>query len=173
MAKAQDIAAELLPHFKRNVLDRRVCTYGSYAAQVGRDPATNGLAIGQAMHAIGAVCVLRLLPIAPHFFVEATNGNQRQVFESNDLEAALVLPHFDLLYVVARDYTYTVQDLDGLENGLKKGWIDGRLDKSLHALWKTILCSRPEGSARTRFEMALDRYREIIQSLRSSKRSGP
>ena len=66
MPSAHEIALDVLRSFGPNVVAHRPpWTYGQYANAIGRDPAEYGLAIGKSMHAIGALCVIRQLPVAP------------------------------------------------------------------------------------------------------------
>src|SRR2546427_11958805 len=66
MATAHEIALQLLPWFAENVVARNPpLSYGYYAGKIGRDPAKEAIIVGHAMHAIGAVCVIRQLPVAP------------------------------------------------------------------------------------------------------------
>lgn len=45
-------------------------SYGVYAKATGWDPAKDSIVIGKAIHAIGGVCVLVGIPVAPLHFVE-------------------------------------------------------------------------------------------------------
>lgn len=174
MAKAQEIAVEVFPHFRRNVLARSIHAYGWYAAQVGRDPAREAIVVGQVMHAIGAVCVLCTVPIAPLHYVKAESGTPRKVFEANGLEAAFVLPHYDLLYVVAREHRYTEEQLDMVERTLRR-WTESEklCDTSPHELWSMALRRTPKGGSTTYFDLALHHYRRLNEAMRDSVRKGP
>jgi hypothetical protein len=107
MSIAQELALQIFPHFAESVLAGRRQTYGYYASLVGRDSAKHGLAIGQAMHFIGAVCVIRQVPVAPLHFAERADREVRGVFESDSLEATHVLPHYDVLKISAREHSYS------------------------------------------------------------------
>jgi len=109
MATAHEIALQLLPWFAENVVARNPpLSYGYYAGKIGRDPAKEAIIVGHAMHAIGAVCVIRQLPVAPLHYVKRMDGEARQVFASNKLEADYVLRHVGKMRIVAREYRFTV-----------------------------------------------------------------
>src|SRR5437016_5593051 len=119
MATAREVAVEVLPHFVTGVLAGHVYSYGYYASAIGRKAATESMVVGQAMHAIGGVCALCAIPIAPLHFVQRSDGEWRGVFESDAAESINVLPHYDLLYVTAREYKYTPEDFARLEHILR------------------------------------------------------
>jgi len=100
------MTAEVLPHFVEAVLAGHQRTYGYYAQKIGRDPATESIAIGPVMHLIGAICVFRRIPIAPLYYVTRADGEPRNIFAADPLESRYVLPHFDTLYIAAREYKY-------------------------------------------------------------------
>src|SRR3989442_1056141 len=115
MPSAREIALEVLPHFKENVLAGRVLSYGVYAKAIGRDVATESMVVGQAMHAIGGMCAFAAIPVAPLHFVQRADEGWRGIFESDSSERIHVLPHYDLLYLAARVHTYTEDDFRKLE----------------------------------------------------------
>jgi hypothetical protein len=170
MASAREIAIQVLPHFAKNVLAGHVYPYGVYAKAIGRDPAKESMVIGQAMHAIGALCVLAAIPVAPLHFIKRVDGEWRGVFESDAAEAAHVLPHYDLLYVTAREFTYSETDFARVEKGLKEVLPKYlRPDQlSPHDIWHwAIHTTLKDGS--TPFERALARYREIFDKIKASR----
>ena len=92
MATAHEIALDVLRSFGPNVVARRPSlTYGQYATAIGRSPAEYGLAIGKAMHAIGAACVIRQVPVAPLFWVRRADDEPRGIFESDPLERQYII----------------------------------------------------------------------------------
>ncbi len=97
-------------------------TYGQYASAIGRDPAKYGLAVGKAMHAIGAICIIRQVPVAPLFWVRREDGGHRGIFESDAQERKYILDSNDIgtMYVVSREYHYTNEEFTGLEAALRK-----------------------------------------------------
>ena len=119
MPSAREIALEVFPHFKENVLAGRVLSYGVYAKAIGRDVATESMVVGQAMHAIGGMCAFAAIPVAPLHFVQRADGEWRGIFESDSSERTHVLPHYDVLYSAARIHTYTEDDFRKLEKGLR------------------------------------------------------
>ena len=161
---------QVFPIFAENVLAGRILTYGYYAKAIGRDPATEAVTIGPAMHTIGAVCVFRELPVAPLHFVKRLDRDARQIFASDPLESALVLPHFEMLRVVASKYPYTQHELDRVEERLREVLV-GKAKKhwTPHYLWRYALLRCPKDSEQTYFEMALAKY-QVIQSELKSKR---
>jgi len=75
-----------------NVVARRPpMTYGQYAAAIEHPPARYGLAVGKAMHAIGALCVVRQLPVAPLYWVQRADGEHRGVFEQDAIERQYIV----------------------------------------------------------------------------------
>jgi hypothetical protein len=120
MSTAREIAIEVLPHFAKSVLSGHVFSYGVYAKAIGRNQAKESMVIGKAMHAIGGVCVLVGIPVAPLHFVERADGEWRGVFESAFAERTHVLPHYDLLCVTARIHKYTEKDFERVERALRE-----------------------------------------------------
>lgn len=168
MSDARDLALAVLPHFAVNVLARRVRPYGYYARAIGRDPAKESPVIGPAMHAIGGVCVFAGVPVAPLYFVERADLGWRAVFESDIIESKYVLPHYDNLYVSAREHNYTRDEFERVERGLRK--IVPR-DWSPHRIWYSAIFRKLEGSEQTYFERALARYDTIIEKAREARRA--
>jgi hypothetical protein len=170
MSTAREIAIEVLPHFERNVLERRVLSYGVYANAIGRDPAKDSMSIGQAMHAIGGACVLLAIPVAPLYFVKRSDDHWRGVFEADPAESQHVLPHYDLLYVSARMFKYSSKDFQRIDRALRE-----ILPKHLrpdqlspHDIWHlAIYTSRPDGT--TSLIRALNRYREILAEIEAER----
>jgi len=162
MSTAREVALEVLRHFKTAVLAGHVYTYGHYAAAIGRDAATESMVIGQAMHALGAGCVLCAVPIAPLFFVQRADGEWRGVFEADDSERIHVLPHYDLLYVTAREYVYTHRDFERLEHALRVVFPKHLKPDQLspHDLWHVVLYAELDDDKTTIFERALSKYGE-------------
>ena len=122
MASAYEIAAGVLRSFSANVVARRPpMTYGQYAAAIGRIPAHYGLAVGKAMHAIGALCVIRQVPVAPLYWVQRVDGAERRIFESDQLEHKYIIESkdIDIMYVVSREYSYTNEEFVGIESDLQ------------------------------------------------------
>jgi hypothetical protein len=171
MSTLQEIALEVLPHLRRSVIDRQPHTYGWYAHKIGRDPAKEGIVIGQAMHAIGAVCVIAELPVLPLHYATTQSFSPRGVFESDPLECGIVLPHIELLLVTAREYPCSSEELESLERRFKKGWVDSNNGVSPHQLWRKILTKRVPDDVRTYFERALSRYRTILDALKGRRPS--
>lgn len=172
MSISNEIALDLLRVFGQNVLSHRVRTYGDYAHLIGRMGASDGLAVGKAMHAIGAVCVVEQLPVAPLFWVESANGAGKSVFESDPDERRYVIEagNYDTMYVVAREYSYTREEFDRLESRVTKLLATDEPAKwSPHRLWRVVFRTKPKGSPETYFERAMARYREINETLRAAR----
>jgi hypothetical protein len=170
MASAREIAIEVLPHFAKSVLAGHVFPYGYNATAVGRDPATESMVIGKAMHAIGAVCVLAKIPVAPLFFIRRKDGEWRGVFESDVHESTYVLPHYDLLYVTARDFKYSESDFLRVEKGLKEVLPKYlRPDQlSPHDIWHWAIYTKLKDST-TPLEVALARYQELFDEAKAAR----
>ena len=170
MASARELAIEVLPHFAQNVLTGHVHAYGVYAKAIGRDPAKESMVIGKAMHAIGAVCVLAAIPIAPLHFIKRADDEWRGVFESDVLETAHVLPHYDLLYVTAREFKYSEGDFARVEKALKEVLPKYlRPDQlSPHDIWHWAICAKLKDGS-TPFERALAKYRELFEKIKAAK----
>jgi alkylated DNA nucleotide flippase Atl1 len=124
MSSAKEIASQVFPHFAEAVLAGKVRTYGYYARLIGRDVAKESITIGPAMHLIGAICVVQQLPVAPLHFVERADGQAREIFATDPYESIDVLPHFDTLYVVAREYGYSAAEFEKVGRALQKVMIE-------------------------------------------------
>jgi hypothetical protein len=170
MATALELAVDVLPHFAKHVVAGQVRSYAVYANAIGRDPAKESMLIGKAMHIIGAVCVFAAIPIAPLHYVTRSDGEWRGVFQADPNESLHVLPHYDLLYVVARAYKYSEEDFERIDNGLRNV-----LPKHLppdyispHHVWHWVIYTKLK-DGRTVFERALARYSELREALRNAK----
>ena len=155
MASARDIAIDLLPHFEESVLGGHVRTYGYFAGKIGLDPAKKSMVIGPPMHAIGGTCAIAAIPVAPLHFVRRADGAWRGVFEEDASESIHVLPHYNVLYIAAREHKYTEQEFKRLGRGLKevipKHWAP-------HFIWHIAIYRKPKDSTQTYFERALESY---------------
>lgn len=170
MASARDIAIEVLPYFAKNVLAGRVHPYGVYAKDIGRDPSIESMVIGKAMHAIGAVCVLAMVPVAPLYFVRRADGEWPGIFESDYAESTYVLPHYDLLYVTAREFHYSENDFARVEKGLREVLPKLSDDFSPHDVWRWAIYTKLNNGT-TPLERALEKYQVLREELRSKKAS--
>lgn len=170
--RSRETAFEILPHFAKNVLAKRVRTYGHYAQCIGLTPSKDGLKVGHAMHVIGAACVFRCVPIAPLHYVKGADGEWRKVFKSDPLEARDVLPHYDALLTSARAYEYNEQDFQNISESIDAMVNTGSIkdyDLSPHHLWHWAIVNKPEGYKETYFERALSRYKIFIESERRKR----
>jgi|GEM_PF-3612433 len=170
MASAREIAIEVLPHFAKSVLAGHVHAYGFYAKAIGRDPAKESMVIGKAMHAIGAVCVLTKVPVAPLFFIKRADGEWAGVFESDVHEKIYVRPHYDLLYVTARDFKYSEGDFARIEKGLKEVLPKYlRPDQlSPHDIWHWAIYTKLKDLS-TPFQRALEKYQELFDTAKAAR----
>lgn len=173
MATAREIAIKVLPHFAQSVLAGHVHSYGHFAALIGRQAATESMVIGQAMHAIGGVCALCAIPIAPLFFIERADGEWRGVFESDPAERLNVLPHYDLLYVTAREYKYSGRDFQRIQKGLVEVLPKylGPNQLSPHDIWNVAIRSKLKDGT-TPFDRAILKYQALLESAKKKKQSG-
>lgn len=173
MASAHEIALEVLRSFGPNVVARRSpMTYGQYASAIGREPAEYGLAIGQAMHAIGAICVIRQLPVAPLFWVQRANGEPSGVFENDSLERHNIVnsKDIDIMYVVAREYKYSQEEFTGLEAALRKSLASGNVSKwSPHEIWHLTFRKKPKDCTLTYYQRAMAKYRALFDEIKAQK----
>ncbi len=173
MASAHEIAADVLRTFGPNVVARRPpLTYGQYAHTIGRDPAEYGLAVGKAMHAIGAICVIRQLPVAPLFWVRRADNKSRAIFEGDALEREYIVDSgdFDTMYVVSREYQYTNDDFVSLERALRKSLESGNVTNwSPHNLWHHTFRLCPKDSSLTYYERAMARYNDLLNEIKSRR----
>lgn len=176
MASAHEIAADLLRSFGANVVARRPpMTYGQYAALIGRSPAEYGLAVGKAMHAIGALCVIRQVPVAPLYWVQRADGEHRGIFERDPLERQHIIESrdIDVMYVVSREYSYTDEEFAGIESALRKSLASGRVANwSPHEIWHLTFHKCPKESSITYYQRAMDRYRELFRQIKAKKETG-
>jgi len=166
LATAREIAIEVLPHFAKHVLAGTTLPYGAYAHAIGRDPAKESMVVGQAMHLIGAVCVLTRLPVAPLHFVERADGEWRGVFHSDSSERTHVLPHYDLLLVTARIHRYVGKDFRQIDRVLREV-LPKHLtaeQSSPHHAWHVMIYNKLPDSETTLWEHALAYYRELFSA---------
>lgn len=114
MSKSLDLAIQVLPHLSANARRGQTWqqTYGYYASTVGLDPVKNGMAIGMAMHVIGAGCIFAKVPVAPIHYVERADGEWQGIFESSYSEKTKVLPYWNVLATSARIHIYTEEDFE-------------------------------------------------------------
>jgi hypothetical protein len=173
MYLAHKIAEEILPIFGENVVARKSpWTYGQYASAIGRDPAKHGLAIGKAMHAIGALCVFIELPVAPLYWVKNAHGGYRAIFESDPIERKHIIESKDVnaMYIVSREYEYKAEEFEKLVNIFRKNLDSGILyNISAHEFWHRTFIEKPENSSETYYERAINRYNELLQQLRNAR----
>ena len=168
-----ELALAILPHLADSVLKRRVKTYGHYAGRIGLNPAKDAIPVGHAMHTIGAACVFKCVPVVPLHFVQRADEGWRGVFESDPLEARDVLPHYNTLYIAAREYPYSEDDFQSIGNSLHKMAEIGSLDSyslSPHHLWHLAIVTKPKDSAETYFERALRAYTKFIDEEREKRK---
>lgn len=173
MASAHEIAADVLRSFGQNVVARRTpITYGQYATAIGRSPGKYGLAVGKAMHAIGALCVIRQIPVAPLYWVRRADDEHRGIFESDSLERQYIVDSKDIdtMYVVSREYHYTSEEFEGLEAALRKSLANGGVSNwSPHQIWHLTFRECPKDSLLTYYQCAMNRYRELLNRMKIEK----
>ncbi len=173
MPIAHEIAKEVLPIFGENVVARKSpWTYGRYASAIGRDPATYGLAIGKAMHAIGALCVIQELPVAPLYWVKNASGGYRAIFESDPIERKYIIESNDIkiMYILSREYKYSMEDFEKLEDRFRKALDSGLLyNLPLHELWHRTFEEKIDNSSATYYERAMKKYQVLLQELKDSR----
>lgn len=169
MTSQREIALQILPHFARHVLAKRQHTYGYYSKVIGRPP-TESILVGGAMHAIGVACVFARVPVAPLVYVERADRGWRGIFESDVLERKLVLPHYELLFIVARKYDYTERDFERVDYVLREiiptVFPAGML--SPHQMWHVALDST--GTGDTFFGLAIESYKNLLAKWKSGSR---
>jgi hypothetical protein len=172
MSTARELALELLPHFQRAVEARHVYTYGHYANAIGRNSARDSLAIGQAMHALGAACVLAGVPVAPLHYVERGDSGWTGIFESDPLECLHILPHYDLLYVTAREHSYTTEDFQRIDKALRVVFPKHLKPSQLspHDLWHVLIYAKLKDGT-TILELSLSKYRDMLETLHARRSS--
>lgn len=170
MSTARELALELLPHFHAAVTARQVYTYGHYANAIGRDSASDSMAIGKAMHALGAACVLAGVPIAPLYYVERADGEWKGVFESDSSERTHVLPHYDLLYVTAREHSFTTDDFQRIDKALRVAFPKHLKPDQLspHDLWHVLIYAKLK-DGHSILEKALANYREMLNAFQARR----
>lgn len=170
MSTAREIAARVLPHFAEAVLARKQRTYGDYAKLIGLDPATHGIAIGPSMHLIGAICVIKQIPVAPLFYVKRSDKERKTVFASDPIEAHYVLPHHEMLYVLSREHVYSTSEFDRISRALEKIIRDmWPPNYTPHHMWHQIALKRPKGSEHTFLQRALVTYKSELEDIRKRR----
>ena len=129
------------------------------------------MVVGIGMHAIGAACVFANIPIAPLHYVRRDDGAWRGVFEEDPTESTYVLPHYDLLFVTAREYQYTAPELAKLDRALRTV-----LPKILpedylspHRLWQFAIYYKLK-SGSTPWLDALAHYEQLMEQLRAQRK---
>ena len=172
MATGHELALQLLPTFAENVVSGHQRTYGFYAKSIGRDPAKEAISIGPAMHAIGAVCVIQQLPVAPLYWVTRNEGDPKQIFASDVLEShhVLDLGRFDTMFVVAREYQYSMAEFERLQKAMEKV-LTGKAppDWTPHFLWHMAIVKKPKGENQTFLERAMSRYEALRTEIKAEK----
>ena len=173
MASAHEIAANILRAFSENIVLRRSpWSYGQYAQAIGKNSSEYGLAIGKAMHAIGALCVVRQIPVAPLYWVRRADNGYRGIFENDQLERQYIIESgdIDVMYVVSREYIYQPDELDKLSKALDKSLSKGHVQNwSPHDLWHLTFQNRPKDSDFTFYERAMIRYRRLYEEIKLEK----
>lgn len=176
MASSHEIAVDVLRAFGTNVVSRRPpMTYGHYASVIGQEPEKYGLAVGQAMHAIGALCVIRQVPVAPLHWIRSANDSYRGIFESDPVERQKIIESKDIddMYVASREYHYTQEEFDGIEKALLKSLESGHIAGwSPHRLWHLTFVKRPAESSFTYYQLAMMRYRALLLELKTHRGGG-
>jgi hypothetical protein len=172
MPAAREIALELLPAFIESVLAKRVYAYGTYAAKIGRNSAKESMVVGMGMHAIGAACVFAMVPIAPLYYVKRQDSAWRGVFEADPVEAVHVLPHYDLLYVTAREHEYTATEMAKLDRALRDTLPKILPDDYLspHDLWRFAIYYKLKNGSTPWLE-AIAHYEQIKDQIRVRHRA--
>jgi hypothetical protein len=160
MSISVEMALKVLPYFTNAVLKRQVYSYGYFATCIGRNSSTDSVALGPVFHAIGAACVVNQVPVAPLYFVEREDGEERNIFESDGMECLNVLPHYDLLYVSAREYIYQPVEFERITSWLSRPSVS---KLTPHDIWHRAIKWKPNNSEKTYFESALDKYRSFIE----------
>jgi hypothetical protein len=174
LSTAREIAALVLPHFSEAVLARRQRTYGDYAKLIGLDPATHGIAVGPPMHLIGALCVIKQIPVAPLFYVMRNDKERKTVFAADPIESRYVLPHHELLYVLSREHVYQKAEFNLISKALDKIIRDNWPPTyTPHDIWHKIALTRPKNSENTYLERALGTYQAELEAIRKKRQSSP
>lgn len=172
MATGQELALRLLPLLAENVVARHSPkTYGYYAKLIGRDPAKEAIAIGPAMHAIGAVCVIQQLPVAPLYWVVRAQGKPRQVFANDLLESHHIRDkgRFDIMYVVAREYRYSMAEFERLQQTMERLIAKAPPDWTPHFLWHLAIVRKPKGEDQTYLERAMFQYDTLLAEFKAER----
>lgn len=137
---------------------------------IGRDPIKEAISIGPAMHAIGAVCVIQQLPVAPFYWVTRVDGESRQVFASDILQSQHILDmgRFDTMYVVAREYRYSMAEFLKLQNAMEILINKAPANWTPHFLWHMAIVQKPKGEAHTYLERAMLRYENLLAEFKAA-----
>ena len=170
MTSALTIAAEVLPHFRANVMRNWPRTYGHYAAAIGRSAAKEGVVIGKAMHVIGAACIMAKVPVAPSHYVERADGEWQGIFESAASKAIHVRPHWTTLAVSSRIHRYSDADFN-----LVSRLLNDLIPKHFSPEWQTpaniwiYLIHAIAENEQTWLQRALASYEEVIAKARVAR----
>jgi hypothetical protein len=170
MPSAREIAAEILPHFATAVLARKQHTYGHYTRLIGRNPAKESMIVGPGMHLIGALCIISQVPVAPLYWVKRSDGEKKQIFAFDPIEAEHVLPYRNMMYVVSREYSYSESEFKAISRRLQKVIGDKwPPDWTPHFMWRELIRKCPKGSEATYFERARRGYEARFDELRRKR----
>ncbi|HSV50735.1 MAG TPA: hypothetical protein VLJ57_01360 [Burkholderiaceae bacterium] len=173
MATSLQIACEVLPHFEANALNGHTRTYGFYAQAIGRNPAKDAMAIGKAMHIIGAACIMAAVPVAPIHFVDRADGEWRGIFERSALERTYLLPHWDVLVVSSRAHKYTSDEFRTMAI-LLNDRVPTVFPEDMQTpdkIWQILIPMRDHraNGERTLLQTALIRYEQIIAEAKARR----
>lgn len=171
MASSLELAQAVMPQFRASVLRGEVRTYGSYARAIGRNEAKESMVVGMAMHAIGAACILTLVPVAPIHYVARADQGWRGIFESAYAEKTKVLPAWNVLAVSARVHSYNEAEFDQVELAIREVIPEffPKQFQSPRELWRVIAYSKIEGE-KTFLDRALAAYTLRIEDARAKRR---
>ena len=77
-----------------------------------------------------------------------------------------VLPHYDAMYVAAREYIYSADEFQKIDRLLRK---NAPLNWSPHYLWHVAITKKPKAQDKTYLQIALARYQSIIDEGKMRK----
>ena len=171
MADSLSIAQSVLPHLLEHVArgPQWIRSYGFYAERIGMKAEQGGLAIGMAMHTIGAACVLAKVPVIPIHYVERADGEWRGIFESEYAEKCYVLSHWNLLATSSRVHVYTEANLGSVAKALNTV-IPAHLQSlsTPKQLWRFLIYNESSHGV-TWLHRALPAYEASIELARTRK----
>ena len=73
------------------------------------------------------------------------------------------------MYVVAREYRYSMSEFEKLQQAMKKLIAKAPPDWTPHFLWHLAIVNKPKGDTRTYLERAMHRYDTLLAEFKAQR----